>query len=180
MKKLLLIAFAVLSLNAFALSVNVGASYQKSSFTTDTGLFDAVSGGSNVHDYDDPVLAVNVELTQGFILGEIGAGASYEQGYKYDALGIEYDAVPVYGILKINLFPIGIKPYVSAKYGTILYLNQKGIDLDNGQYLSVGLGVTLIDTLQLEGSLNANKTKDASGTDIVNGSYGLTLRYNTY
>ena len=178
MKKLLLLAFAVLSLNAFALSVNVGASYQKASFTTDTGLFDAISG-DNVHDYDDPVLALNVELTQGFIFGELGLGASYEQGYSINDI-VKYDAVPVYGIAKINLFPIGIKPYISAKYGTVLYLNQENIDLDNGQYVSIGLGVTLIDTLQLEGSLNANKTKDSDGTELVNGSYGLTVRYNTY
>lgn len=178
MKKILLLAFAVLSLNAFALSVNVGASYQKASYTFDTGLFDAVSG-DNVHDYDDPVLALNVELTQGFIFGELGAGASYEQGYSINNV-IKYDAVPVYAIAKINLFPVGVKPYISAKYGRIFYMNQENIDLNNGEYLSLGLGVTLIDTLQLEGSLNAQKTETADGTDIINGSYGLTVRYNTY
>lgn len=177
MKKILLLAFAVLSLNAFALSVNVGASYQKASYTVDTGLFDAISG-DNVHDYDDPVLALNLEVTQGFIFGELGAGASYEQGYKIGA--ISYDAVPVYGIAKLNLFPVGVKPYISAKYGRIFYVNQDNIDLDNGEYLSLGLGVTLIDTLQLEGSLNAQKTKTSGGTDLINGSYGLTIRYNTY
>ena len=176
MKKLLLLAFAVLSLNAFALSVNVGASYQKASYTTETGLFDAISG-DNVHDYDDPVLALNVELTQGFIFGELGAGASYEQGYKTGTAS--FDAVPVYGIVKLNLFPIGIKPYISAKYGTVLYMNEENVTMDNGQYVSIGLGLTLIDTLQLEGSLNASKAT-ADGTDIVNGSYGLTVRYNTF
>ena len=178
MKKLLLLAFAVLSLNAFALSVNVGASYQKASYTTDTGLFDAVTGGSNIVDYEDPVLALNVELTQGFIFGEIGAGASYEQGYKF-ADGASFDAVPVYGIVKLNLFPIGIKPYISAKYGTVLYMNEDNVNMDNGQYVSIGLGLTLIDTLQLEGSLNASKAT-RNGADIVNGSYGLTVRYNTF
>ncbi len=176
MKKLLLLAFAVLSLNAFALSVNVGASYQKASYTTETGLFDAISG-DNVHDYDDPVLALNVELTQGFIFGEIGAGASYEQGYKTGTAS--FDAVPVYGIVKLNLFPIGIKPYISAKYGTVLYMNEENVTMDNGQYVSIGLGLTLIDTLQLEGSLNASKAT-RNGADIVNGSYGLTVRYNTF
>ena len=140
-------------------------------------MFDAISG-DNVHDYDDPVLALNVELTQGFIFGELGLGASYEQGYSINDI-VKYDAVPVYGIAKINLFPIGIKPYISAKYGTVLYLNQENIDLDNGQYVSIGLGVTLIDTLQLEGSLNASKAT-RNGADIVNGSYGLTVRYNTF
>ena len=176
MKKLLLLAFAVLSLNAFALSVNVGASYQKASYTTETGLFDAISG-DNVHDYDDPVLALNVELTQGFIFGELGAGASYEQGYKTGTAS--FDAVPVYGIVKLNLFPIGIKPYISAKYGTVLYMNEDNVNMDNGQYVSIGLGLTLIDTLQLEGSLNASKAT-RNGADIVNGSYGLTVRYNTF
>lgn len=177
MKKLLLLAFAVLSLNAFALSINVGASYQKASYTYDTGLFDAVTGGSNIIDYDDPVLALNVELTQGFIFGEIGAGASYEQGYKTGTAS--FDAVPVYGIVKLNLFPIGIKPYISAKYGTVLYMNEENVTMDNGQYVSIGLGLTLIDTLQLEGSLNASKAT-RNGADIVNGSYGLTVRYNTF
>ena len=176
MKKLLLLAFAVLSLNAFALSVNVGASYQKASYTTETGLFDAISV-DNVHYYDDPVLALNVELTQGFIFGEIGAGASYEQGYKTGTSS--FDAVPVYGIVKLNLFPIGIKPYISAKYGTVLYMNEENVTMDNGQYVSIGLGLTLIDTLQLEGSLNASKAT-RNGADIVNGSYGLTVRYNTF
>ena len=122
MKKLLLIAMAVLSLNAFALSVNVGASYQEAAYTYDTGIFDAISGSGKV-DYDDPILAVNVEVTQGLVIGEIGAGASFEQGYKHGSES--FDAIPVYGLLKINLFPIGVKPYLTAKYGTTFYVNEK-------------------------------------------------------
>ena len=58
-------------------------------------------------------------------------------------------------------------------------MNEENVTMDNGQYVSIGLGLTLIDTLQLEGSLNASKAT-ANGTDIVNGSYGLTVRYNTF
>lgn len=176
MKKLLLIAMAVLSLNAFALSVNVGASYQEAAYTCDTGIFDAISGSGKV-DYDDPILAVNVEVTQGLVIGEIGAGASYEQGYKDGSES--FDAIPVYGLLKVNLFPIGIKPYLTAKYGTTFYVNEKNVDMKGGQNLSIGAGITLVDTLQLEGTLNASKA-EKNGVDIVSGSYGLTLRYNTF
>ena len=58
-------------------------------------------------------------------------------------------------------------------------MNEENVTMDNGQYVSIGLGLTLIDTLQLEGSLNASKAT-RNGADIVNGSYGLTVRYNTF
>ena len=82
MKKLLLIAMAVLSLNAFALSVNVGASYQEAAYTDDTGIFDAISGSGKV-DYDDPILAVNVEVTQGLVIGEIVSFTPQKVRVKY-------------------------------------------------------------------------------------------------
>lgn len=174
MKKIMILAFAVLSLNAFALSVTVGASYVQPRYVDSSNIFNVVTGSSKGNDYDSSVLAANVEVTQGFVIGEVGAGASYEKGYKRGSE--EFDAIPVYGLLRINLFPIAIKPYVNAKYGTVIYTNKKNTDISGGQYLNLGLGLTVIDTLQIEGNLSANEAT-RNGNKMYNGSYGVTLRY---
>lgn len=177
MKRIILLAFALMSLNAFALSVNIGASMQQARYVDTTNIFKVATGTSQGTDYDNPVYALNVEVTQGFIIGEVGLGASYEQGYKRGT--DSFDAIPVYGLVRLNLFPIAIKPYVNVKYGTTIYTNVVGADMKGGEYISLGLGVTVLDTLQIEGSLNANKAT-RNGTEMINGSYGVTLRYNTF
>ena len=174
MKKILLLAFTIVSLNAFALSVNIGASYTQPRYVDSTNIFDVVTGSSKGNDYDAPVYAANLEVTQGFVIGEVGLGASYEQGYKRGTE--QFDAIPVYGLVRLNLFPIAIKPYVNAKYGTTLYTKKVNTDITGGQYLSLGVGLTVLDSLQVEGNLSANEST-RNGTKMYNGSYGLSFRY---
>ena len=187
MKKIILLVFSVLTLNLFAISVSVGGGMHiGGTYVTEkpnafelAALYVGMTPDSlkgKVHDFESSVPFINVEVTQGLVIGDIGVGASYEQGYKR-ADGISYDAIPVYGIVKLNVFPILIKPYIAAKYGTILYQNVKGTSkIENPVFYSLGLGVTLAGKITVEGTAQGS-TYEINGVEQGSATYGITGRY---
>lgn len=188
MKKIIILAFAVLSLNAFALGVSVGGGlHVGGTYVTEkpnafelAALYVGITPDSlknKVHDFQKSVPFINVEVTQGLVIGDIGVGASYEQGYER-ADGIKYDAIPIYGLVKLNLFPILVKPYISAKYGTILYQNVEGAtsDFESPMFYSLGVGLTVAGKITLEGTVQG-ATYTLNGTEQGSATYGVTGRF---
>lgn len=169
MKKIIFLVFSLMSLNAFAISVSLGGGMHVG------GTYDSLDG--KVHDFQGSVPFINLEVTQGLVIGEVGVGASYEQGYERED-GITYDAIPVYGIVKLNVFPILIKPYIAAKYGTIFYQNVKGTanEFKSPVFYSLGLGVTLAGKVTVEGTAQG-ATYEFGGVEQGSATYGLTARY---
>ncbi len=144
MKKLLL--FFIVSNLIFTIDFKLGATFKQAGYTTSASTEDLING-KGVIQYDEPILAINAELTQNILFGEIGIGASFEQGYK---VGNEsFDAIPVYGLFKLNVLPIPPYPYINAKYGKTFYQNVQGVTLTDGEFYSLGAGIT-IDNLELE------------------------------
>ena len=127
--------------------------------------------------YDDPIYGLNIEIVQSIPFVELGLGTSYETGFKLG--NASYDAVPIYVLAKYNLFPKGVKPYLVAKYGLVLYQNEENCVLDNGAYYSIGVGITLLRKLQLEGSYSL-ATGEMDNKDLNLTTAGLTLRYNVF
>ena len=169
MKKLLV--FIILAINAFAIDIYVGANMSgATSWNKDVSPMKKTN-------YDDPVYGLNVEVVQSIPFVELGLGTSYETGFKMgDA---SYDSVPIYVLAKYNLFPKGVKPYLVAKYGLVLYQNEENCVLDNGAYYSIGVGITLLRKLQLEGSYSL-ATGEIDNIDLNVTRAGLTLRYNVF
>jgi len=188
MKKIIILAFALLSLNVFAVSVSVGGGVhaggtyvsEKPNAFELAALYVGMTPKSldgKVHDFKGAVPFVNVEVTQGLVIGDIGVGASYEQGYERED-GITYDAVPVYGIVKLNLFPILVKPYIAAKFGTVLYQNVEGTTstFESPVFYSLGVGLTLAGKITVEGTVQGT-TYQLNGTDQGSATYGVTGRF---
>ena len=169
MKKLLI--FIILAINAFAIDIYVGANMSgATSWDTEPSPMENTN-------YDDPIYGLNVEIVQSIPFVELGLGTSYETGFKLG--NASYDAVPIYVLAKYNLFPKGVKPYLVAKYGLVLYQNEENCVLDNGAYYSVGVGITLLRKLQLEGSYSL-ATGEMDNKDLNLTTAGLTLRYNVF
>lgn len=180
MKKLVFLGLVLLSLNVFAIGVNIGATVSQAQYADTSNAFDILTGSGTVQkDYQDPIYAVNVEVTQNILIGDIGIGASYEQGYKRQD-GETFNAIPIYGLVRINLFPILIKPYVTVKYGTTIFTNISNSSTYTGaQTVGLGVGITVMDMLTIEGAANGTVVK-RNGTDIGSLTYGLTLKYNVF
>jgi len=172
MKKLLLIVFALTSLSAFGLSLNLGIN----SNTGSIGIKDGFSL-KNDTDYDGAVLGVQAEITQGFILGEIGAGVSFEPGYKTKGSNNKVNQMPMYLLGRINLFPVGVKPYIVGKFGKVSYSGDT--TMDDGNYYAIGAGVTLIGMLQVEGNYSIREGKIGS-TEFLSQIVSLSLSYNLF
>lgn len=171
MKKLLLLVSVLLTVNLFALDLYVGPSV---SYGNEWNT--KVTPATHTK-YKEKVYGVNLELTQAIPFVELGIGVSYEKDYK---MGTEsYDAMPVYGLAKVNLFPIGVKPYLVAKYGKVMFENAKNVTLKDGDFYSAGLGITLLKKLQLEGAYSLSKGKK-NGEDLKTTAATVTLRYNIY
>lgn len=188
MKKIIFLVFSLMTLNAFAISVSVGGGmHVGGTYVTEkpnafelAALYVGMTPDSldgKVHDFQSSVPFINVEVTQGLVIGEVGVGASYEQGYER-ADGISYDAIPVYGVVKLNIFPILIKPYIAAKYGTVLYQNVEGTtnEFKSPVFYSLGVGVTLAGKVTVEGTAQG-ATYEFGGTEQGSATYGLTARY---
>lgn len=169
MKKILALTFVLLSVNLFCIDLYLGGAVNYGN------EWNPKATPISKTDYDNEVYSVNLELTQVLPILEIGAGVAYEKGYKLGAQS--YDAIPVYGLLKVNLFPIGVKPYLVAKYGTTIYAQEKNISIDNGAYYSAGLGLTLLKRLQLEATYSLGTGK-SNGKDLYAGKGTLSLKYN--
>ncbi len=173
MKKSLL--FLVISSLIFTIDFKLGATLKQAGYTTSKNTQDLIDG-NGVIKYDDPILAINGELTQDILIGEIGLGASFEQGYRVK--DESFDAVPVYGLFKLKVLPIPPHPYVNARYGKTLYQNVQGVTLTDGEFYSIGAGIT-VDNLEIEISAEGKDGK-RNGENFINGGFQLAVRYKTY
>lgn len=170
MKKLLV--FALLSLNILALDFYVGVNAN-----VDTKEWNPKATKIEKKEYKDEVYGLTVELTQAIPFVELGLGLGYEPEYTLD--NTSFDIMPVYGLAKFNLFPIGVKPYVVAKYGKAVYEETKGVTMKDGAYYSVGLGLTLLKKLQVEGAYSLSTGKK-DGNDLNLTKASIALRYNVF
>lgn len=172
MKKIIL--FLMIGLNTFALSVNISASLQTARYAEASGVVDLVTGKVESKSYVSPIYVINMEVIQDFDYGEIGIGASYEQGYERQNGEESFNAIPIYGIGRIKMGPI----FFNAKYGTTLYTGvSDGTKYSNAQYLQAGLGIISDNNITLEGTVNANMAK-RNGVNVGTLTYGLTVGVN--
>lgn len=169
MKKLLI--FLLLTFNSFALSINVSASLQTAKYAATSNTIDLISGNVETQTYISPIYVVNLELVQEFGYGNIGVGASYEQGYQRQNNEESFNAIPVYGIGTIKMGPL----YLNAKYGTTLYVNvSNDATYTNAQYLQAGIGLEADNNITIEGTINAN-IAERNGVDVGTVTYGITV-----
>lgn len=170
----ILIIFLMITHFSLALDYTIGLSYKQAGYSEGNDSTKLVDQTAMIM-YDEPVLSASIELIQDIYVGYIGAGASYEQGYK---IGTEsFDALPVYGILKINIFPGDIQPYIHGKYGKTYYQNVEGVTLVDGEFYSVGAGIKAEGVI-LEISVEA-KSGERNGVKFVNGGVTFAVKYST-
>jgi hypothetical protein len=162
MKKLLIALFTLTSLSAFGLNISLGVNSNTGSWGKRDGLT-----VKNKTDYKDTVIGIQAEATQGFLIGDLGVGISYEPGYERGSL--EFDQMPMYLIGRLNLFPVGVKPYIAVKVGKVEYSGD--VD-DSDDYYALAAGITLINSLQAEASYSYRGDEDAgSGIMTISLSY---------
>lgn len=172
MKKIFVALFTLVSVSAFSLNLNIGVNMNQ-------GSLDFKNGAK--YDYEGSNFGVQAELTQGFIIGDLGAGISYEPGYKLDGTSSEFTAMPMYLIGRVNLFPIAIKPYFAVKVGKTLYSGEKNFvyNLEDGEFYAAAFGVTLINMLQAE-AMYSIRTATFGNTDVTNSVVSLSVSYNMF
>lgn len=170
MKKILF--FALLSLNLFAIDFYVGG-------TMNAGAteWNPKANPITKDEYKGVAYGINFELTQAIPFVELGMGIGYESGYKLGSAS--YDVLPIYGLAKFNLFPVGVKPYVVAKYGKVIYDNEKNVSLKDGAFYSAGVGITVFKKLQIEGGYSLSTGKK-NGEDLDVTKATIALRYNVF
>lgn len=146
MKKILLVLLVALSTATFAIDshVRIGALTN----AKDYGNEDAGSSYAPV---------VGLEVTQSFIVFDIGAGAQYNG----EVDGTDMATAPVYGLVRWNIIPIGIKPYLVAKAGKMMYSSdgKSGSDAEGDDFYGAGVGVN-VSNLQVEALYSITKLND--------------------
>lgn len=172
MKKILL--FCLLGLNLFAINLNISGSLQTARYAEVSGVIDLVNGTVESKSYVSPIYIINMEVVQDFEYGELGFGASYEQGYERQDGEESFNAIPIYGIARITMGPL----FFNAKYGTTLYTGiSDETKYSKGQYLQAGLGIISDNNVSLEGTINANMA-ERNGVNVGTVTYGLTAGLN--
>lgn len=177
MKKFLLVlVFSVISLNALALDLWVKG---------------GVIEGTGSKKMEDPGYTAGLELSQG-ILGfvDLGAGVAYNGNLKFDTdsssdgKNMGYDLMPVYAFAKLNIIPVAIKPYLVARLGANIVVNDStdynsGVSkADDGVYGAVGIGIEISSSFQGELLYSVSEVKNnPTGNDNVE-MVSLTLGYN--
>ena len=157
MKKL--VYFFLLGVNIFALDLNVGFS-----------ISEAYKRDNHIKSYQQEVYGIDLELTHKFSVTEVGVGAAYEGDYKYK--GEEFQAIPIYGLVKFNLAKKKSSPYVVGKFGEIVFLTD---NIKGKEFISVGVGMKVRDKFEIEFShdvSHVNESKDCFGKN------SLIIRYN--
>lgn len=150
MKKLLLALFTITSLSAFGLNISLGVNSNTGSYGERSGI-----QVKNKTDFDNTVIGIQAEATQGFLIGDLGVGISYEPGYEIG--NTKFDQMPMYLIGRLNLFPVGVKPYIAVKVGKVEYSGDVSGDDD---YYAIAGGLTLINSLQAEASYSYRGDED--------------------
>jgi len=178
MKKIILVAFMVMSFNAMAIDLWV-----KGGVTQGQGEKKATETG----------YVAGLEVSQG-ILGflDLGVGAGYNGNLKFDTdkdskgTNIAYDMLPVYGFAKFNIIPVAVKPYIVARLGGNIVMNDKtdyakgAAKAENGGYGAIGVGAEFFSTVEAEILYSVSEVKNnPTGKDHVE-LLSLTLGYNFF
>jgi len=174
MKRILVVLmFAVMSLNALALDIWVKG---------------GVNQGSGSKKMEDLGYNAGLELSQGFLgFVDLGAGVAYNGNLKFDGISVQenigYDLAPVYVFAKFNIIPVAIKPYVVARLGKNFVVNDNTSyngesKAEGAAYGAMGLGIEFLSSFQGELLYSISEVKNnPSGKDNVE-MVSLTLGYN--
>lgn len=148
MKKLLIILLIALSSVTFSLD-----SYLRFGAVTDNQSY---NGEDEFTNYSP---TGGIEITQSLFLFDVGAGAQYY----HEVEGSDVSTLPVYGLVRWNIIPIAIKPYLVAKAGKVVYTDdtRNGSDAEGDDFYAGGVGIS-IRNIQLEALYTETKFDDTS------------------
>lgn len=102
--------------------------------------------------------AMGLEVTQSLLFFDVGAGIQHNS--KVD--GTDVATTPVYGLVKWNIIPIGVKPYLVAKLGRSVYSSDSvsGSDPEGKDFYGVGAGIS-VSALEVELFYSVTKLDDS-------------------
>lgn len=125
MKKLVFVLFLIFGVASYSLDahVRVGALADSEDYR----------GEDRYRSYAP---TVGFEVTQPLVFATVGAGVQYFG----KTSGSDISTVPVYGLLKWNIIPVGIKPYAVAKLGRVAH-SSNNYDIKGKGFYGAGLGM---------------------------------------
>nr|WP_307776684.1 hypothetical protein [uncultured Cetobacterium sp.] len=167
MKKGLIALFLAASTAAFSMDAHLrlGAITNANSYNKEDKSFDSYAP------------TMSLELTQTLLLADVGVGIAYNG----KTTGTEIATVPAYGLVKVNLFPVGVKPYLVGKVGKVLYTRDSvsHSNPDGDYFYGAGVGM---DLFSLQGEILYTVTEidgDRRGNDKLE-QVSFTLGYNFF
>lgn len=143
--------------------------------------FGAITNGNTYNKesktFENYAPTMSLEVTQSLLLADVGVGI----GYNGKTSGTDIATVPAYGLVKMNIFPIGIKPYLVGKVGKVLYTKDSvsNSNPDGKYFYGAGIGM---DILSLQGEILYSVTKidgDRRGNDKLE-QVSFTLGYKFF
>ncbi|MBP6063677.1 MAG: hypothetical protein KBE73_06970 [Fusobacteriaceae bacterium] len=104
--------------------------------------------------------AFGLEVTQSLFLFDVGGGIQYNDKVE----GTDVATTPVYGLVRWNIIPIAIKPYLVAKAGKSIYSRNSvnGSDPEGNNFYGAGAGMN-VRNLQLELFYSITELDDTDG-----------------
>lgn len=167
MKKGLIALFLVASATTFAVDAHLrlGAITNAKSYNKEDKSFESYAP------------TIGLEVTQTLLLADVGVGIAYNG----KTSGTDIETVPAYGLVKMNLFPVGVKPYLVGKAGKVLYTRDSvsSSNPDGKYFYGAGIGM---DIFSLQGEILYSITKidgDRRGNDKLE-QVSFTLGYNFF
>lgn len=167
MKKGLIALFLVASATTFAVDAHLrlGAITNAKSYNKEDKSFESYAP------------TIGLEVTQTLLLADVGVGIAYNG----KTSGTDIETVPAYGLVKMNLFPVGVKPYLVGKAGKVLYTRDSvsNYNPDGKYFYGAGIGM---DIFSLQGEILYSITKidgDRRGNDKLE-QVSFTLGYNFF
>lgn len=140
------------------------------------GITSAGSYNKENKSFENYAPTVSLELTQTLLFADVGVGVAYN-GKTSDT---DIATVPVYGLAKVNLFPILAKPYFVVKAGKVAYTDDsvRNSNPDGRYYYGAGVGM---DILSLQGEVLYSVTKidgdRRGGDDLKQVSFTLGYKF---
>lgn len=167
MKKSIIALFLAGSTLSFAMDgyVRLGAITNGNSYNSQEKKFESYAP------------TMSFELTQSLLLADVGVGIAYNG----KTSGNDMATVPAYGLVKMNLFPVGVKPYIVGKLGKVLYTHDSisGSNPDGKYFYGAGIGMEIL-SLQAEALYSITKVDgDRRGNDDLK-QVSLTLGYKFF
>lgn len=130
MKKLLVLMILIVSTLSFAIDTHLrlGVVGNSKNYGTEKKL-------------EDYKPTIGLEVTQTLLLFDVGGGIQYNR--KTDGVGVS--TVPAYFLVRWNIIPIFIKPYLVGKVGKSIYSsdNLNNNDVKGGYYYGAGVGMNI-------------------------------------